>query len=240
MANDDPPKTLVREKESDRNRAEVSLSSLILIFQLLMALAITNSAYAFFTNGSGSYALRPWSTYTPYQVIQLFAFATFIFPFVHADVLVMNDSYRLGFTGKRLQPILDFFILYLHAALFYMLSFALIDSNNYDFYFITAGILILNVAWAVISFAFDHSRRVVLIYAGQNTVAVAAGIWTYLSNFPMEKYILVAILLVRNLVDFVFTYDYLFPGAFWRHRIKFIAEREVPVLSTNAKDQVDF
>jgi hypothetical protein len=205
------------ERERDQRRAEASLDSIVFLFQLLMAFAITNAAYLFFTDGGNTYTLRGWDTYTPFGIIAFLAFGTLIIPFIHADVLVLKESYAKGFTDKGLWPLTDFFLLFLHAALFYALShtFATLSRDPMDFFYLVGGILSLNVFWAMLGVVIEFKqRKVVIKYVIQNTLAVAAGGYILWARPPHMVGLLLAVLVVRNLVDFAITYNFLFPRAF--------------------------
>jgi hypothetical protein len=203
--------------DRDKRRAYASLESVIFLFQLVMAYAITNAAYVFFTNGSGGYALRPWTSYTPFDVLLFLAFGTLVIPFIHADVLVLKESYETGFDGKGLWPLTDFFLLFLHAALFFALSYTFtgVDQDPLNFFYVAGAILSLNVVWALLGVVIEFKQRKVAIkYVIQNSAAVAAGGYILWSGLPNTTWLLLTVLLARNVVDFAITYNYLFPRAF--------------------------
>jgi hypothetical protein len=200
----------------DEERSRESLDTVIFVFQILMALALTNGAFLFFTRGGTSYILRPFSSYSVYDIAVFLLFASALILFIHGDVLVLRGAYRSGFSNKKLMPIIDFVLLFIHSALFYMLSHTLatIDSRPLDFYEVLAIILGINVCWAVISAIFDKERRVALIYASQNTIALIAGIVIFAFQPPGLKVWLAVALGARNLADIILTYDFFFPNAF--------------------------
>ncbi len=208
------------EPKSARILAETSLDSITFLFQVLMALALTNGAYIFLTNGGNTYYLRPWSTFTLYGSLTFAVFVVTLIPFAHASVIILKQSYMAGFGGRGLQPIVDFSLLFLEAAIFYTLSHTLakIDSDFIDFFYVAGAILAVDVLWGIISFFFEPKRKVVLFYAALNSITFGLGALTITYNLQNERAILLALLAGRTIIDFATTYNLLFPDAL--HRAK--------------------
>lgn len=193
-----------------------SLESIVFLFQVLMALSLTNGAYIFVTGGNGGYALRPWTSFTLYQSLVFLVFVATLIPFAHANVLIFHQSYGSGFTDKGLQPIVDFFLLFLEAGIFYTLSDALtrIDHDYLSFFYVAGAILIVDVVWALVTYAFDRTRRVVLVYAILNTATLVLGGLLVSQNTVHPRELLLLTLGIRTTLDYSLTYTFLFPNAF--------------------------
>ena len=219
-----PPEPLGTLKETrhqassgaSTNLAERSLDSIVFLFQVLMAFSITNGAYIFVTSGSGGYDLRPWSSFTFYQSLAFLVFVATLIPFAHANVLIFYESYGSGFTDKGLQPLVDFFLLFLEAGIFYALSHASarVDVDYLSFFVVAGAILAVDVMWALITFAFDHKRTIVLVYAFLNTSTLLLGGLLITQKVAHPRELLLLTLAVRTVLDFALTYTYLFPNAF--------------------------
>jgi hypothetical protein len=211
-----PPETQFQDSESNSDLPKVSLDSIVFLFQVLMALAITNGAYVFVTNGSGNYILRPWSSYTLYQTVAFLTFMVTLIPFAHANVIILKQSYGNGFKGAGLKPLIDFFLLFLEAGLFYTWSHALarVDQDPMSFFYIGGAILCVDVFWVLITVGFDQNRRETLVYALLNSVAIVLGAALIWWNAPYFREVVLLILAIRTVLDFSLTYNLLFPDAF--------------------------
>jgi hypothetical protein len=198
--------------------ARASLDSITFLFQVLMALALTNAAYIYVTGGSGTYALRDWTTFTLYQTLAFVAFVATLIPFAHANVLILKQSYMAGFAGKGLQPVVDFFLLFVEAGIFYALSHALtrIEVDPLSFFYVAGAILVVDVIWALLTFGFDRSRTIVLVYALLNSATLVLGGLIIAQQVVYLRELLLLILGVRTILDYALTYSFLFPNAFQR------------------------
>lgn len=196
--------------------AAASLESIIVLYQVLMALSLTNGAYIFMTGGTGQYALRPWSSFTLFGTLAFLAFVVTLVLFTHTNILILRQSYTSGFDGMGLQPIIDFALLFIVAGVFYMLSHTLtrIDQDFLSYFYVLGALFAIDIFWALVTFAFDRSRRMVLVYALLNSAAPALGALFIAYHVVYLRELLLATLVARTLVDYVLTYDYLFPGAF--------------------------
>jgi hypothetical protein len=219
-----PPTLLDEEEESSAKASaagsvslsQVSLDSIVFLFQLLMALALTNGAYIFLTAASAAYKLRPWDSYTVFGTAAFFVFVATLIPFVHANVIILKQGYGSGFKDRGIQPFVDFVLLFVESGIFYILSFALatIDEDMLQYFSITGVILAIDVLWALLTFSFDRRHKVVLIYALLNRCTVAAGTVEILLDAPHLRWALLGTVLVRTSLDYGLTYNLLFPGAF--------------------------
>lgn len=213
-----PPEPETREPASSHYLAEVSLDSIVFLFQVLVALALTNAAYVFITDGSGGYNLRAWSSYTLYQSLVFVVFVVTLIPFAHANVLILKQSYARGFMGTGLRPFIDFALLFIEAGLFYALSHAVtqVETDFLSFFYIMGAVLVVDVLWAFATFGFDPAHRIVLVYAVLNSIALGVGVALTYVGSPYLRELLLLTLAIRTTLDFVLTYNLLFPDAFRR------------------------
>ena len=220
------------------SHAAVSLETLLFLYQVLVALAISNGMFVFFTDGSGTYVLRPWSSFNLLECGLFLIFIATLTLFAHTNTVLIHKNYMHGFHGAKLRPIVDYWPLFIQAGIFYVLShtFAQAQQRNdpLAFYKIMAVLFAFDILWAFASFCLKPAKqrtksdRNILYYGALNTVATAAGIGLYILSVRYQtpllvnylQYFLLGILTVRLLIDYSITYDFLFPGAMQREMVR--------------------
>lgn len=195
-----------------------SVDTLVDVYKVLVALALTNGAYIFVTNGGSSYVLRPWSSYTVFDIAAFLVFVATLVVFAHINILVVWQSYAEGFTNKRLMPLVDYSLLLLSGGIFYVLSHTLaeIDQQPYNFFYVLGGLLLLDIVWTLLSFVFEHKRAILLFYTGLNGFTVGLAVLCLVARISYLPAVLLGLAIVRLLLDIAVSYNTMFPGAFHR------------------------
>jgi hypothetical protein len=218
-ADDTPEDTLVL--------ARASLDILIFLFEILMALAITDGAMLFLF-GNPTSVLQ--DTFDPLGIGLFIAFVLSSLRFAHGSLMYMQRKYRSdlhrndaqpGFTQKRLQPLLDFFFLFIQAGTLYLVShtFAQLIEPYTQFFVLMAIFFAIDVVWCLVIWPLDPQRTELLEFAALNSATIVVGLlftWLFVSigRDTWLPAIFLGILLVRGTVDYWRSYQYLFPGAF--------------------------
>lgn len=200
----------------------VSLETLLFLYQVLVALAMTNGMFVFFTGGTGTYELRSWDSYTPLECGLFAIFIATLTLFAHTNSLIIHLHYRAGFGGKGLRPIVDYGPLFVQAGFFYVLSHTFAEAQKTTdpliFFKIMALLFVFDVIWALASVALDPSEWRTLSYGLLNMTVTGIGIALYFEQVSHLAYWLLGLLVARYIVDYILTYNFIFPGAMSRRK----------------------
>jgi len=210
------------EHELPRSHERISLETLLFLYQVLVALAMTNGMFVFFTGGTGTYELRSWDSYTPLECGLFAIFIATLTLFAHTNSLIIHLHYRAGFTGKGLRPIVDYGPLFIQAGFFYVLSHTFAEAQKTTdpliFFKIMALLFVFDVVWALASVALDPSEWRTLSYGLLNMTVTAIGVALYIEQFANLAYWLLGLLVGRYIIDYILTYNFIFPGAMSRKK----------------------
>ncbi|MEO7000641.1 MAG: hypothetical protein ABI068_02450, partial [Ktedonobacterales bacterium] len=181
-----------------RSHERVSLETLLFLYQVLVALAMTNGMFVFFTGGTGTYELRPWDSYTPLECGLFAIFIATLTLFAHTNSLIIHLHYRDGFGGKGLQPIVDYGPLFVQAGFFYVLSHTFAEAQKTTdpliFFKIMALLFVFDVVWALASVALEPTEWRTLSYGLLNMAVTAIGVALYVIQYANLAYWLLGLL----------------------------------------------
>src|SRR5271165_565840 len=181
-----------RESEQETNRIRdeqsplsgVSLDSIKFLYQVIMALALTNGVYLFVTKGQGyNYISLSDHSFSDYLIFVIFISTVILFS--HGTVIILHQSYGEGYKNQGIKPLVDFFFRFFEAGIFYIMSLTLANLNDsINFFQVMALLLIINVGWSLVTITFDARKPIVTIYAIMNSLTVIIGIvWYETINF---------------------------------------------------------
>lgn len=206
-----------------------SLEVLVFLFEIFMIVAFTDGA-ALFLFDRKTMLPRDIDTFNLLDAGLFIAFVLTSLKFAHSSLMYLQRKYnsnlaennhQSGFKNKRWQPSADFFLLFIQAGILYVVShtFAEIDQAHMQFFILFGVFFSFDVFWSVVMWYQDKDRAELRLFALINAAAILLGLLALMVTTAFQLYtwlawLLLGILLLRDLVDYKLSYRYLFPGAF--------------------------
>lgn len=203
-----------------------SLEVLVFLFEIFMIVAFTDGA-ALFLFDRKTMLPREIDTFNLLDVGLFIAFVLTSLKFAHSSLMYLQRKYRSdleknnhqsGFKEKGWQPSADFFFLFIQAGILYVVShtFAEIDQAHMKFFILFGLFFSVDVLWSVVMWYQDKDRAELLLFAIINAATLLLGllvlVTTVFQLYIWSAWLLLGILLLRDLVDYTLSYRNLFPG----------------------------
>lgn len=185
---------------------------LLYLYSVVVALALTTSI---------GLLVAPQGTVRnlfelPVQDLAIFAtFFLTIVPFYQGAATYMMRTYRASSqSGKKGEPLIDFFALSLEAVIFYAMGKSIYQLASFVGWF--GALLVLDIAW--VSFTYFKSRNSIgeapklWIALNGGVALILIVLWEpALTGWAQTNVVLFAIAAVRTFLDYRLCYDFYFP-----------------------------
>jgi hypothetical protein len=223
--------------------ARASVTSIVFLFQVFMTLALTNGAIYFFTANTNQ--LEPLAQHPPLQWLLFLVFVFTLVKFAHGITIYLQTQYdveafpkldsRQQFTYVR--PLVDFSLPFLQALILYVVSGTIVADTSAarsgEFFVFIGCFFLVDIAWCLVIGALTRGAALraplylghfallngAALGLGALVTALAALAGAGLAPLPAPlPFALVAILFLRAVQDFRWSYHYLYPWPAAAHR----------------------
>ena len=190
---------------------ERSVDSIQKIYAVVIALAIAQAIQSFLKDASGTadLSLARVSSGLP----ALVAFLVTLVPFWHGMNRHLDRCYLEKTTGIRQGALLfDFAMFFIEASFLFASAWSI--RCGLDTFYYLGGLLIVDMLWGITSHQIhfpgteSHSKRWSII----NLAAMTPAILVVAYPFHAKPLVLMAIAVVRSIVDYAFCWDFYFPS----------------------------
>jgi hypothetical protein len=181
----------------------------IFIFQLIIGLALTNTAYLFFTSSTTS--LRPISSYTAIEVVLFAIQVAFATARIFEHSVEMQFNVEFYYPKARLGAVLfiiDTFFAIVEGLMFYLLGFTIrhVSENPLPYFYFIGAIIATDVLAAMVSLAFTRDlltniKDIIDVVA--TLVLLSIGYVAIRYNPPYLVTVLVSLTVVRVVLDYL-------------------------------------